>query len=128
MKKCTVLALVAAATVAFAPVVLGQVAGEKIDSGLGSLTASDVRAYMHPNYVAGEKVDSGLGQLTAADIAPYMGVNVAGEKIDSGLGELTAADIAPYMDPNHVAGEKIDSGLGDITAQRSNSALIRAAY
>jgi hypothetical protein len=139
MKKFTVLSLVSAAAMALASAVVAQgvvhgsanpyhVAGEKLDSGLGSLTAADIRPYMRSNQVAGEKVDSGLGELSAADLAPYMNPNhVAGEKIDSGLGQLTAADVAPYMNPNHVAGEKIDSGLGEITARRSDSALIHAS-
>src|SRR3954451_24419326 len=70
MKKFTVLSLVAAAMV-FAPAVFAQsIVGESLDSGLGTLTAAVMRAYMHPNHVAGEKVDSGLGELAAADLAP----------------------------------------------------------
>lgn len=112
MKKFTVLSLVSAAAMALASMVLAQ---------------GVVNGSANPYHVAGEKLDSGLGTLTAADVRPYMRPNqVAGEKVDSGLGELTAADLAPYM-PNHVAGEKIDSGLGEITARRSNGALIHAS-
>src|SRR5581483_1952936 len=111
MKKCTLLGLMAAA-MAFAPVALAQ----------GVVDGS-----MNPYHVAGEKLDSGMGNISAAELAPYMGSSrVAGEKLDSGLGDLTAADIAPYMNPNHVAGEKLDSRLGEI-AERSSGAIIRAS-
>jgi len=50
------------------------VAGEKQDSGLGSM-------------VYGESLDSGLGTM------------VYGESLDSGLGELTTADLAAYFPP-----------------------------
>ncbi len=146
MKKFTVLGLVAAA-MAFAPAAFAQgvvdgsrsayhVPGEKLDSGLGSLTSKSMGAWANPFHVAGEKLDSGLGSLTAADLAPYRGTHVAGEKVDSGLGELTAADLAPYMG-SHIAGEKLDSGLGELTAadlapymnpERSKSAIVRASY
>jgi hypothetical protein len=53
------------------------VAGEKQDSGLGSM-------------VYGESLDSGLGSM------------VYGESLDSGLGELTAADLAAYFPPRAV--------------------------
>jgi hypothetical protein len=53
------------------------VAGEKQDSGLGSM-------------VYGESLDSGLGSM------------VYGESLDSGLGELTTADLAAYFPPRAV--------------------------
>ena len=48
------------------------VAGEKLDSGLGSM-------------VYGESLDSGLGTM------------VYGESLDDGLGQLTALDMQPYF-------------------------------
>ena len=53
------------------------VAGEKQDSGLGSM-------------VYGESLDSGLGTM------------VYGESLDSGLGELTVADLAQYFPPRAI--------------------------
>ena len=53
------------------------VAGEKLDSGLGTM-------------VYGESLDSGLGTM------------VYGESLDSGLGELTVADLAQYFPPRAI--------------------------
>ena len=53
------------------------VAGEKQDSGLGSM-------------VYGESLDDGLGTM------------VYGESLDSGLGELTTADLAAYFPPRAI--------------------------
>ena len=74
-----------------------------------------------PNSVLGEKLDSGLGALTAPDVRddPAAGrlVRIPGEKLDSGLGELTGPN--SRRDPAagslvSVPGEKLDSGLGDL--------------
>jgi hypothetical protein len=99
MKKITVLSLVSAAAMLFASAAIGQgVVGEKLDSGLGNLTAADIRAYMNPYHVAGEKLDSGLGDWVAAKTVP------------------TAHSAIAADNPFHVPGEKMDSGLGELTA------------
>ncbi len=74
MKNLTIAAALAAllaATPALADPAASRhaVAGEKLDSGLGT-------------FVFGQKLDSGLGE-----VAPYRTV-VAGQKLDSGLGDL----------------------------------------
>lgn len=94
MKKITMMAAVVAALMvpgAFGPVAADvRVAGEKLDSGLGTM-------------VYGESLDSGLGDLpatyTAAEYMPAYWVR--GESMDSGLGDLprtyTAAEYMPVI-------------------------------
>ena len=116
MKKCTILSLVSVAVMLFAPAAFAQ-----------GVVNGSANSY----HVIGEKLDSGLGTLTATDLRVYMRTShVAGEKLDSGLGELTAADVAVYADPYHVAGEKRDSGLGELTVHEApaNTAVTRASY
>jgi len=85
-----------------------SVLGEKLDSGLGQLSASYTGAeFMKGEYrVLGESLDSGLGQLSAS----YTGAEfmkgeyrVAGESLDSGLGELSASYTAAEFQKQIIA-------------------------
>jgi hypothetical protein len=106
MKKFTVVGLVSAVAMLFASAAVGQgVVGEKLDSGLGNLTAADIRAYMSPYRVAGEKLDSGLGDLVAVRRAEEAPKSVP-----------TAHSAIAANNPFHVPGEKLDSGLGELAA------------
>jgi hypothetical protein len=65
--------------------------------------------------VLGEKLDSGLGDLSASyTAAEFQGMRVAGESLDSGLGDLSPSYTAAEFERVHVAGESLDSGLGDL--------------
>jgi hypothetical protein len=103
MKKITMMAALVAALMvpaAFGPAAADvRVAGEKLDSGLGSM-------------VYGESLDSGLGELPATyTAAEYMPASwVRGESMDSGLGELpstyTAAEYQAVIVAANSVGER----------------------
>jgi hypothetical protein len=72
MKKAFAAVMTVAAMAMAQTAAAEGVAGEKLDSGLGTM-------------VYGESLDSGLGSM------------VYGESLDSGLGELTALDLQIYV-------------------------------
>ena len=96
-----------------------RVPGEKLDSGLGKLSASYTgKEFMPKGHVLGESLDSGLGQLSA----DYTGIEfmpagtVIGESLDSGLGNLGRDYTAwEFMPAGSLLGESLDSGAGYVT-------------
>ncbi|MBE0621072.1 MAG: hypothetical protein IH605_10800 [Burkholderiales bacterium] len=79
-----------------------QVAGEKLDTGLGQL----------PDYSQWSQHVQLAGLVVAAS-------NVPGESLDSGLGELPnynqwAGHPQLVSMVDHIPGEKLDSGLGEL--------------
>lgn len=61
------------------------------------------------NRVAGEKLDSGLGTMVYGEsLDDGLGTMVYGESLDSGLGELTAMDLQVYMVPAPIQTANLD--------------------
>jgi len=99
MKTTKVLTVASIVAMLISPAAFGadSVLGEKLDSGLGQLSAGYTGAEFMKgeSRVLGESLDSGLGQLSASYTgAEFMVASaeyrVLGEKLDSGLGELLA--------------------------------------
>ena len=113
MRTTKVLAAASMVAMMFSPVAFSanSVLGEKLDSGLGQLSASYTGAeFMKQteSHVLGEKLDSGLGQLPASYTgAEFMvaqaGDRVIGESLDSGLGQLSASYTAAEFQKQIVA-------------------------
>lgn len=61
------------------------------------------------NRVAGEKLDSGLGTMVYGEsLDDGLGTMVYGESLDSGLGELTALDLQVYTAPAPIQTASLD--------------------
>lgn len=101
MKKLKVMVLVASmCAVPSSFAASDHVVGEKLDSGLGRLSASYTAwEFMPKGRLLGESLDSGLGKLgadyTAREFMPADAV--LGESLDSGVGSLTREDLEHYL-------------------------------
>src|SRR5262245_13140008 len=123
MKKTLTMLVAAVAMTMTQAATAGNVAGEKLDSGLGSMVYGESLDSGLGSMVYGESLDSGLGQLTALDLQQYMtrepiqaSEQVAGEKQDSGLGTMVYGESLDDGLGSMVYGESLDSGLGELTA------------
>ena len=100
MNKFKTMVLVASMCALPSAFAADRVLGEKLDSGLGQLSASYTAwEYMPAGSLLGESLDSGLGKLGADYTAwEFMPADrVLGESLDSGLGSLTREDLEQYM-------------------------------